>query len=205
MHTDEVDYREIPRYVLSVKLGVAWEAPAACSGFHGRGCAKIMGGETYVDCGAGDSLGAGELLGAGGILTSKPFEASGGLRVQSSGLEAGPVNLDVSSDLSVLALVPGERGDLPLQGDARLDDVVEEPAGDAPVEGPTLKHCCSKLRSPEVLLPSHSGLHNGLTGDALALRSKACRESTPRSAGAGKADAIGMVMPESTLAVHSNG
>ena len=138
MHTDEVDYREIRRYVLSVKLGVAWEAPAACSGFHGRGCAKIMGGETYVDCGAGDSLGAGELLGAGGILTSKPFEASGGLRVQSSGLEAGPVNLDVSSDLSVLALVPGERGDLPLQGDARLDDVVEEPAGDAPVEGPTL-------------------------------------------------------------------
>ena len=91
-----------------------------------------------MDCGAGDSLGAGELLGAGGILTSKPFEAGGGLRVQSSGLEAGPVNLDVSSDLSVLALVPGERGDLPLQGDARHDDVVEEPAGAAPVGGPTL-------------------------------------------------------------------
>ena len=91
-----------------------------------------------MGCGAGNSLGAGDALGAGGILTSQPFESSGDLRVQSSGLEAGPVNLDVSSDLSVLALVPGERADLPLQGDARHDDVVEEPAGDAPVEGPTL-------------------------------------------------------------------
>jgi hypothetical protein len=95
-----------------------------------------MGGETYVDCGAGNSLGAGELLGArellgaGRILTSKPFEASGwGLRVQSSAgraLQGGPVILDVSSDLSVvLAVVLGGIGDLPLQGDA-------------PVEGPTL-------------------------------------------------------------------
>ena len=91
-----------------------------------------------MGCGAGNSLGAGDALGAGGILTSQPFESSGDLRVQSSGLEAGPVNLDVSSDLSVLALVPGERADLPLQGDARHDDVVEEPAGDAPVAGPTL-------------------------------------------------------------------
>ena len=139
MHTDEDDYRQIPRYTLSVKLGGAWEPSAPCStGFHGRGCAKIIGGETYVDCGAGNALGAGELLGAGGILA---LEAGGGLRGQSSAgraLQGGPVNLDVSSDLSVLALVPGERGDLPLQGDARLDDVVEEPAGDAPVEGPTL-------------------------------------------------------------------
>ena len=56
-------------------------------------------------------------------MTSKPFEASGwGLRVQSSAgraLQGGPVNLNVSSDLSVvLAVVLGGIGDLPLQGDA---------------------------------------------------------------------------------------
>ena len=106
-----------------------------------------------MGCGGGDALGA------GGILTSQPFAAGGGLRAHSSAgraLQGGPVTIDVStsdlgvrvvapgergdvsSDLSVLALVPGERADLPLQGDARHDDVVEEPAGDAPVEGPTL-------------------------------------------------------------------
>ena len=110
-------------------------------------------------------------------MTSKPFEASGGLRVQSSGLEAGPVNLDVSSDLSVLALVPGERGDLPLQGDARHDDVVEEPAGDAPVEASTRLHGRSK--ETQRLLPSHSGLHDGPTGYARPFRSKTCCESSP--------------------------
>ena len=143
MHTDEDDYRQIPRYTLSVKLGGAWEPSAPCSaGFHGRGCAKIIGGETYVDCGAGNALGAGELLGAGGILA---LEAGGGLRGQSSAgraLQGGPVNLDVSSDLSVLAVVPGERGDLPLEDDAHHGAVVEGDdgtvAGDAPVEGSTL-------------------------------------------------------------------
>ena len=86
---------------VAVKPGITWEPGATCSCFERR-CAKSMGGETYLGCGIGNSLG-----GAGRVLTSQPFaEASGGIAPAGSPKTRG--------DPDVTAVVPGQRGDLPL-------------------------------------------------------------------------------------------
>ena len=97
---------------VAVKPGVTCEPGATCSCFERR-CAKSMGGETYVGCGTGKSLG-----GAGRVLTSQPFaEAGGGMSVRRSAGSPGDLACFIPKtrgDPDVPAVVPGQRGDLPL-------------------------------------------------------------------------------------------
>ena len=94
---------------------VTWEPAASVLSFHGRGCAKSSGGEAYVDCGAG----------AGGFLTSQPFAAGGVLSPQPVAAGGGGMRVRGSAGGAACfipklwgdpaAVVPGQRGDLPLQ------------------------------------------------------------------------------------------
>ena len=97
---------------VAVKPSFTSEPGATCSCLERR-CAKRMGGETYVGCGTRNSLG-----GAGRVLTSQPFaEAGGGMSVRRSAGRPGDLACFIPNprgDPDVPAVVPGQRGDLPL-------------------------------------------------------------------------------------------
>lgn len=105
-----------------------WEPASTVPSFRGRGCAKSIGGEAYMDCGAGNSYGSGGFLTShfaeGGVLSSQPVAAG---VLSRRPVVAGGGCMSVRGPAGVAAcfipklwrdpaaVVPRQLGDLPLQ------------------------------------------------------------------------------------------